>query len=77
MRATAANGTGAPVPGIDLKLAGLSQGMTAVVTQVSAAVWTVRLDAALNAPRFVTTYLTLTGKLGTFTRTTQVVVTVL
>ena len=51
--------------------------MTAVVTQVSAAVWTVRLDAALNAPRFVATYLTLTGKLGTFTRTTQVVVTVL
>ena len=50
--------------------------MTAVVTQVSAAVWTVRLDATLNAPRFVTTYLTLTRKLGTFTRTTQVVVTV-
>ena len=63
--------------GVQLSVAGLPTGVTASFIPVAAGVWTLQLDAAPTAPRFVTATVTITGRLGSFTHTATVVVTVM
>jgi len=72
-----ATGTRGPVDGVDLVASGLPAGVTATFVRVSPGVWTLQLDAALSAPRFVTATITITGTRGAVVRTTTVVVTVM
>jgi thermitase len=65
------------VSGVQLSAAGLPVGVTASFEPLATGAWTLRFTAVANAPRFVTSTVTITGRLGSLTRTTQVVLTVM
>ncbi len=66
-----------PVAGPTLSASGLPEGVTATFTPTASGHWTLRLDAAADAPRFVTTRATISATLGATTRTVSLVITVM
>jgi thermitase len=66
-----------PLPGVDLSVAGLPAGVTGAFSLVSPGVWTLRLDAASTATRFLTSTLTVTGRLGTYVHSAPLFITVM
>ena len=64
-------------PGVQPSISGLPIGVTASFQARAAGVWTLTLDVAATAPRFQTVTVTIAGRLGSITRTTTVVITVL
>ncbi len=60
------------VSGVQVSASGLPAGVTATFTPLSAGIWTMRIDAAAAVAKFSTATITVTGTLGSLTRTTSV-----
>jgi subtilisin family serine protease len=69
LRAQGATGL---VPGVQLSASGLPAGVTVSFTPASAGTWTMRVDVAPTVPKFSTANITVTGTLGSLTKTTSV-----
>ena len=62
---------------VQMSVQGLPAGLTASWTQNAAGVYTLRLDCAATAQKFLFANLTITGKLGTVTKTAPLSVTLM
>ena len=60
------------VSGVHVAASGLPAGVTVTFAPLSAGIWTMRIDAAATVAKFSTASITVTGTLGTLTRTTSV-----
>jgi thermitase len=67
-----AQGSTELVPGVQLSASGLPAGVTVGFTAGTAGTWTMRIDVAPTVPKFSTANITVTGTLGTLTKTTTV-----
>ena len=75
--AISARGAAGLVSGVQLSVSGLPAGVTASFTPLSAGVATLRLDCAPTAQKFLFAQLTITGTLGSVTRSATLAVTLM